>query len=196
MRTPLHVSGAWNLNTTLGRNGRDRKLADSLRRSLREVREEEESIDRWFPILSGIIWVVGVVVSVLDVMVLQHGRYSLTAVGIAGVAFLLAGLGVYAAARRTLGRFFSEAVRITLEHKLITSGPYHLVRHPIYLGEILYAVSIPMIANSLYGFVIMLLPIAMLFYRIRFEEKIMVSRFGQEYLEYARKTKKLIPYIY
>lgn len=170
-------------------------MADSLRRTLREVKEEE-SIDRWFPILSGIIWAVGVVASVLDVMILQHGRYSLTAVGTAGVAFLLAGLGLYAVARRTLGRFFSEAVRITPEHKLITSGPYHLIRHPVYLGGILYALSIPMIGNSLYGFVIMLVPILMLSYRIRFEEKILVSRFGQEYLEYARKTKKLIPYIY
>jgi hypothetical protein len=42
----------------------------------------------------------------------------------------------------------------------------------------------------------MLVPIPMLFYRIRFEEKILVSRFGQEYHEYARKTKKLIPYVY
>jgi protein-S-isoprenylcysteine O-methyltransferase Ste14 len=173
----------------------DRMLADLLRRTLREV-AEEESIDRWYPILSGLIWLVGVVVSVVDVIVLRHGRYVLTAVGIAGVAFLLAGLGLYAVARRTLGRFFSEAVRITPEHKLVTSGPYHLVRHPVYLGGILYGLSIPMIANSFYGFVIMLIPIAMLFYRIRFEEKILVSRFGQEYLEYARKTKKLIPYVY
>ena len=170
-------------------------MADSLRRTVREV-ADEESIDRWCPILSGLIWVVGVVVSVLDVMVLRHGRYGPTAVGIAGVAFLLAGSGLYAVARRTLGIFFSEAVRITSEHKLITSGPYQFVRHPIYLGEILYGLSIPMIANSLYGFVIMLVPIPMLFYRIRFEEKVLVSRFGQEYLEYARKTKKLIPYVY
>ena len=90
----------------------------------------------------------------------------------------------------------SEAVRTTPEHKLITSGPYHLVRHPIYLGGILYGLSIPMIANSPYGFVIMLVPIPMLFCRIRFEEKILVSRLGQEYLEYARKTKKLIAYVY
>ena len=170
-------------------------LADSMRRSLKEL-GEEESIDRWCPVLSGLIWVVGVVVSVLDVMVLRHGRYGLKAVGVAGVAFLLAGLGLYAAARRTLGRFFSEAVRVTPGQRLITSGPYHLVRHPIYLGGILYGLSIPMIANSLYGFVIMLVPIPMLFYRIRFEERILVSRFGQEYLEYAHKTKKLIPYVY
>jgi len=82
------------------------------------------------------------------------------------------------------------------EHKLITSGPYHLIRHPIYLGGILFGLSIPMISDSLYGFVIMLIPIPIVLHRIRIEEKVLVSRFGQEYLEYARKTKKLIPYIY
>ena len=195
MRALLHVSGAGTLIPRWAGTVGDRKLADSLRRTLREV-AEEESIDRWCPILSGLIWVVAIVVSVLDVMVLRHGRYGLTAVGIAGVVFLLAGLGLYALARRTLGRFFSEAVRITPEHKLITSGPYHVVRHPIYLGGILYGLSIPMILGSLYGSIIMLAPIPMLLHRIGIEEKMLSSRFGQEYLDYAGKTKKLIPYIY
>ena len=173
----------------------DRKLADSLRRTLREI-ADEKSADRWVPILSGIIWLADIVVCVLDIVILQHGRYSLTYVGIAGVALFLAGLGLYEVARRTLGKLFSEVVRILPEHKLITSGPYSLIRHPIYLGEILFAFSIPMIANSLYSFVIMLVTIPILLNRIRIEEKILVSRFGQEYLEYTHKTKKLIPYIY
>jgi len=53
-----------------------------------------------------------------------------------------------------------------------------------------------MILGSLYGFILMLVPIPMLLYRIRIEEKALVSRFGQEYLDYASKTKKLIPYVY
>jgi protein-S-isoprenylcysteine O-methyltransferase Ste14 len=174
----------------------DRKLADSLRRTVREV-AEEKSADRWFPILSGIIWLADIVVCVLDIVILQHGRYSLTYVGIAGVTLFIAGLGLIEVARRTLGKFFSEAVRILPEHKLITRGPYSLIRHPIYLGEILFVFSITMIANSLYGFVIMLVIIPpIILNRIRIEEKILVSRFGQEYLEYTHKTKKLIPYIY
>ena len=173
----------------------DRKLADSLRRAFREV-AEEKGADRWVPILSGLVWFAALIVSGLDIEILQHGKYSFAVVGITGVAFLLAGLGLYEVARRTLGELFSEAVRILPEHKLITSGPYHLIRHPVYLGAILFGLSIPMISNSLYGFVIMLIPIPILLRRIGIEEKVLVSKFGQEYLEYARKTKKLIPYIY
>lgn len=166
-----------------------------MKRNIREI-AEEKSVDRWVPILSGIIWLADIVVCVLDIVILQHGRYSLTYVGIAGVALFIAGIGLYEVARRTLGKFFSEAVRILPEHKLITRGPYSLIRHPIYLGEILFAFSIPMIANSLYGFVIMLVIIPILLYRISIEEKVLVSKFGQEYIEYAHKIKKIISYIY
>jgi len=171
------------------------KLVDSLRRSLKEI-AEEKSADRWLPVLSGILWLAAIAISVIDLVILQHSRYNLTAFGIAGAVFLLGGLGLYVIARRALGELFSEAVRITPEHKLITTGPYRLIRHPIYLGEIFFGLSLPMILGSLYGFILMLMPIPMLVYRIRIEEETLVSKFGQEYLDYASKTKKLIPYIY
>lgn len=132
----------------------------------------------------------------MDLMILRNGRYDLTAFEIAGTAFLLVGSGLYGVARRALGEFFSEAVRIRPEHKLVTVGPYRLIRHPIYLGEVFWGLSIPMILGSLYGSIIMLAPIPMLLYRIGIEEKALTSKFGQEYLDYASKTKKLIPYIY
>jgi protein-S-isoprenylcysteine O-methyltransferase Ste14 len=173
----------------------DRKLADSLKRNLREI-AEEKSVDRWVPILSGIIWLADIVVCVLYIVILQHMIYGLTYVAIAGVVLFIAGIGLYDVAHRTLGKFFSEAVRILPEHKLITRGPYSLIWHPIYLGEILFAFSIPMIANSLYGFVIMLVIVPIMLYRVSIEEKVLVSEFGQEYIEYTHKTKKFIPYIY
>ena len=169
-------------------------MADAIRRTLSEI--AEKSADKWLPVLSGLLWLVAILISVIDLVILQHGRYNLTGVGVAGAVFLLGGLGLYMIARRALGELFSEAVRIIPEHELVTSGPYRLIRHPIYLGEIFFGLSIPMILGSLYGFIIMLVPIPMLLYRIRIEEKTLVSRFGQEYLDYASKTKKLIPYIY
>jgi protein-S-isoprenylcysteine O-methyltransferase Ste14 len=169
-------------------------LTDALRRTLGEI--AEKSAGRWLPVLSGLLWVAAILVSVIDLVILQHGGYNLTAVGIAGAAFLVGGLGLYVIARRALGEFFSEDVRIIPEHKLVTGGPYRLIRHPIYLGEIFFGLSIPMILGSLYGFIIMLVPILLVIYRIGIEEKMLVSRFGQEYLDYASKTKKLIPYIY
>jgi len=151
-----------------------------------EKSQKEKSADRWLLVVGRLVVVAGLVISALDIAILRHGRFTLTAVGVLGVALFLAGLSLYGVARLTLGRFFSEAVRIMPEHKLITNGPYRIIRHPIYLGEILYGLSIPMILGSLYGFVIMLALIPMLLHRIGIEEKVLVSRFGQEYVEYAQ----------
>jgi len=142
------------------------------------------------------MWVAAIGISVADLVILRHGAYNFTAVEVAGIAFLVGGLGLYVICLRALGKFFSEDVRILPEHRLVTSGPYSLIRHPIYLGEIFFGFSIPMILGSLYGFIIMLVPTLMLFNRIEIEERALVSKFGQEYLDYASKTKKLIPYIY
>jgi len=171
----------------------DGKLADALQRTLSEIAERA---DKWLPVSSGLLWLGAILISLMDLVILQDGRYNLTAVGIAGIVFLLGGLGLYGIGRRALGELFSEDVRIIPEHRLITGGPYRLIRHPIYLGEIFFGLSIPMIIGSLYGCIIMLVPIPMLLYRIRIEEKVLVSKFGQEYLDYASRTKKLIPYIY
>lgn len=157
--------------------------------------KSQRKADR-FPVLGRLVVVTCLIISALDIAILRHGRFTLTAVGILGVALFLAGLSLYGVVRLTLGRIFSEAVRILPGHKLITNGPYRIIRHPIYLGEILYGLSIPMMLSSLYGFVIMLALIPMLLHRIGIEEKILVSRFGQEYVEYAHNTKKIIPHIY
>jgi protein-S-isoprenylcysteine O-methyltransferase Ste14 len=109
---------------------------------------------------------------------------------------LTAGLILYAACLKVLGEYFSEVTKIVPDHKLITNGPYGLIRHPIYLSEIIFSFSIPMILDSLYGLLLPLISIPLLLYRIRFEERALVSRFGKEYLEYSCRTKKLIPYIY
>jgi protein-S-isoprenylcysteine O-methyltransferase Ste14 len=156
---------------------------------------EEKTSDR-IPSLSRLLFFVGLVVSAYDNAVLRQGKLDLRGVGILGVALFIAGVCLYFVSRLTLGKFFSEAIRIKPEHKLITSGPYRFIRHPIYLGEILYFLSIPMIFGSIYGFIVMLVLVPMLMHRIGVEERALISKFGQEYMKYSQKTKKLVPYIY
>lgn len=148
-----------------------------------------------FPIQGRLLFLAGLFISALD-SAIHHERFALNATRIIGFALFVVGLSIYGIARFTLGRNFSEALRIKPDHKLIVHGPYRFIRHPVYLGEILYFLSIPIIFESLYGFVIMLILIPMLLYRIKIEEKLLISTFGQKYLEYVRTTKKLIPYIY
>jgi protein-S-isoprenylcysteine O-methyltransferase Ste14 len=156
---------------------------------------EEKTSDR-IPDLARLIFFVGLIVSAYDYAVIRQGKLNLQGLGIFGIALLIVGICLYFISRLTLGRFFSEAIKIKPEHRLITGGPYRFIRHPIYLGEILYFLSIPVIFGSLYGFIVMLVLVPMLIHRIGVEERVLVTKFGQEYIDYTQKTKKLIPCFY
>jgi len=155
---------------------------------------EEKTFDR-IPSLARLLFFVGLIVSAYDSAVLRQGKLDLRGVGVLRVALFVAGVCLYFPSRITSARFFSEAIRIKPEHKLITGGPYRFIRHPIYLGEILYFLSIPMIFGSVYGVIVMLVLVPMLIHRIGVEERALFSKFGIDSIEYAQRTKKLIPCI-
>jgi protein-S-isoprenylcysteine O-methyltransferase len=159
---------------------------------------DELQTDRWLlPVLGRLVIVASLVVSIVEVRLLGDTRFTLPAeVEPFGVVLLFVGIGLDIAGRLSLRKFYSETVRIRPDHKLITHGVYRFIRHPIYLGVLLYAFSLPLILQNLLGFLITMALTPMLIIRIRLEEKVLADRFGQEYAEYARKTKRLIPYVY
>ena len=96
-----------------------------------------------------------------------------------------------------LGKYFTVDVTIRNDHKLITDGFYTYIRHPSYTFSLLTFVALAIVLNNYISAIILLLPVfIMFFYRISIEEKTLTEQFGQEYLDYRKKTKKLIPFIY
>ena len=93
-----------------------------------------------------------------------------------------------------LGRFFSRSVQIEAEHRVITSGPYHWIRHPSYTGMILIYTGMIMALGTWLGtFLTFTLVTGGLLYRIRVEELALISALGDEYREYMRQTWRLFP---
>jgi protein-S-isoprenylcysteine O-methyltransferase Ste14 len=97
---------------------------------------------------------------------------------------------------RTLGRQWSYTARLVQDHRLVTEGPYGLVRHPIYtamLGKFLAT-------NFAFGHWIGL-PVAGTIFvlgtliRIRSEERLLRDAFGPEYESYARRVRTFIPFV-
>jgi protein-S-isoprenylcysteine O-methyltransferase Ste14 len=114
-----------------------------------------------------------------------------------GLGLFLAGFSLRRVAKRTLGKSYSYVLETLQKDKaLVTHGIYKIIRHPIYLGSILYTLGTPLFFSSVYGFVMILGFIPCILYRIGIEEKILVQEFGNRYLEYQKYTKKLIPYVY
>ena len=118
-------------------------------------------------------------------------------VSLAGIALLVVGGAVTVAGRAQLARFGSGILRIEEGHRLVTSGVYGVVRHPIYSGGLIAVVGIYTAFRSL---VVLVAVTAVYFvvirHRLLFEEEMLVEEFGDEYRDYMKKTKRLIPLIY
>jgi protein-S-isoprenylcysteine O-methyltransferase Ste14 len=112
-----------------------------------------------------------------------------------GVVLCVAGLAFCIWARFTLGRNWSGVVTLKGGHELITSGPYALVRHPIYTGLLTMFVATVIVLGHVAGIIAMPFVFVSLWIKLRHEEKLMLQQFPNEYLAYQQRVKRIIPFI-
>ena len=113
-----------------------------------------------------------------------------------GVGTALLGFGLLQWAQNTLGKNWSDTPRMMKEQSLITSGPYHFIRHPIYSAFLLILGSTFFIsANWLIGLTWIGMTALEIASRIGFEESLMLEYFGDPYREYMKRTGRLLPRI-
>jgi protein-S-isoprenylcysteine O-methyltransferase Ste14 len=117
---------------------------------------------------------------------------AVTTIGLAvqGLSFLLA---VWA--RRHLGRNWSGAITVARDHQLVRSGPYRLVRHPIYTAMFGMFVGSGIVSGELHALLALGVIVAAFWRKIRLEERTLREVFGQAYQEYSRGTRALIPFL-
>ena len=161
-----------------------------------ETRFQTSEADRVFVIAATLVFCLSLLVTFWDFWQIQMLIFRLTSISIAGFILFFLGVALRAMGKITLGRYYAYGLRMLPNHKLVTHGIYRHIRHPISLAAIVYSAGIPLILSSLIGFIIMLFLIPLILYRLRIEESMLIERFGDEYREYMRKTKKLIPFIY
>jgi protein-S-isoprenylcysteine O-methyltransferase Ste14 len=114
-----------------------------------------------------------------------------------GLAMMVMGMGFRLWAVATLRSFFSYTVQIKTGHRVIQSGPYRFVRHPAYAGTLLTLVGVGFALQSWGAVLLIAFVFTLVFgYRIRVEEQALAGSLGEEYLSYARKVKRLIPFIF
>jgi protein-S-isoprenylcysteine O-methyltransferase Ste14 len=113
----------------------------------------------------------------------------------AGFAITLAGLLFSVWARVHLGRNWSRSVTIKQDHELIVTGPYGLVRHPIYSGLFLAFLGTVLVIAELravLGFALIVIPLCI---KLRLEEKWMHAQFGTAYQAYSQRVAALVPFV-
>ncbi|MGA7106778.1 MAG: isoprenylcysteine carboxylmethyltransferase family protein [Terracidiphilus sp.] len=112
-----------------------------------------------------------------------------------GAAVLIVGLLFAVWAREHLGRNWSRSVTIKQDHELITTGPYAVVRHPIYTGILTGFLGTAIALSQVRGFIAFALIFLVFWIKLRMEEQWMHSQFGETYTTYVQRTAALVPYI-
>jgi protein-S-isoprenylcysteine O-methyltransferase Ste14 len=113
-----------------------------------------------------------------------------------GASVMLAGLFFAVWAREHLGSNWSSSVTIKQGHELITTGPYAVVRHPIYTGILAGLLGTAIALSEVRGFIAFALILLMYWLKLRIEEQWMRSQFGEVYATYAHQTAALVPYLF
>lgn len=95
-----------------------------------------------------------------------------------------------------LGHRFSGLVAIQPGHTLVTGGVYGMIRHPSYLGLLMNSLGWGLAFRSWVGVILTVATLVPLLARIRSEEQLLRSQFGEEYDAYRARTSRLIPGLY
>lgn len=100
------------------------------------------------------------------------------------------------AAVQTLGKQWSLAARVLEGHKLITTGPYNVVRNPIYTGMFGMLLATGLAISHWIGLLMAIVVFAVgTAIRVRSEEKLLSEAFGEEFEAYARKVPAVVPFL-
>ncbi len=110
---------------------------------------------------------------------------------------LLCGSGVLSwFARRHLGRFHRDSLTVHADHELIDTGPYRLIRHPLYSATIAAFTGIGAVLGNWASLGLALLPTWALAHRIKVEEDMLLDALGADYAGYRNRTKRLVPWVW
>ena len=126
-------------------------------------------------------------------------RYSWTNISntiviISSILFLISYI-IYGEVLRE-NAYLYRTIKVDKKQKLVDTGLYGIVRHPMYFATIILFLTIPLILNSIISFIIFLVYPILIIIRINNEEKVLLKEL-KGYTEYKKKVKyKLIPFIW
>jgi protein-S-isoprenylcysteine O-methyltransferase Ste14 len=129
--------------------------------------------------------------------ILPLGKLFEIAAAIVTMVLALGSVWFISAAVRALGKQWSLAARLLEGHNLITTGPYNVVRNPIYTGMFGMLLATGLAISHWIGLLIAVIVFAIgTLVRVRSEEKLLREAFGEEFAAYARKVPAVVPLLF
>jgi len=146
------------------------------------------------PLYLSTITLVILIISLFQVGTLEYNPENQT-IRILGLIFYLVFSWVQIWTIKTLGENYSQDIAIKKDHKLITNGPFKIVRHPQYLSQILMDIGGAVATLSYILAPIALIQIPFLFMRAVLEDKLLEKHFGENFIVFKKKTGQIFPFI-
>jgi protein-S-isoprenylcysteine O-methyltransferase Ste14 len=179
--------------------GRKTKTHNSLVGVAEKLKTAEQEMGKGMMVLSAIVTVIGGPGLILYLLSPPWWVWTRLPLGELvkwlGIIIAIPPLFYLVWVHRHLETQWSIALELQEDHKLITSGPYSRVRHPMYLGIFVYTTGLILIASDLLVFVFFAFSIWVNYRRIPSEEEMMIEQFGDEYRGYMKQTGRLFPRI-
>jgi protein-S-isoprenylcysteine O-methyltransferase Ste14 len=170
-----------------------RKYFTGKQRKRKLAKDKKTGLEIFYLVING----VGMIIPLVYVFTskLDFANYYLPeGIGWLGAILFLDAIWLLYLSHRDLGRHWTATVGIREEHKLITTGIYKYIRHPMYAAHIVWAIAqILMLHNWIAGYSFFVTMLPFYFYRSRKEEEMLMEEFGEEYKEYKKRAGSLIP---
>lgn len=178
-------------------------IIDTLFRPFSESIQEDATIN---PLYTLIILVVFLLNPVIVALAFHESRHLIATyfplwrnllVSILGILMLLIGGLITITGRYQLKQFGEGVLKIEDNHQLITTGIFKYIRHPIYAGGVIGIFGFYCAFQSLIVlFAVFIIYFIVFRHRLLFEEELLIQEFGDQYKEYMKQTKRLIPFLY
>jgi protein-S-isoprenylcysteine O-methyltransferase Ste14 len=161
------------------------------------VGKDSKSWDKLILVLSGVIYLISVVIAGLDSGRFQWSPHFHWSIYIFGIILTIFGQVIFLSARKE-NKYFSTVVRIQTDrgHIVCDTGIYKFVRHPGYFGMTLSLAALPLLTGSIWSTIPIIVAIILMFIRTYLEDE-MLKKELSGYSDYVQKTRqRLIPKIW
>lgn len=189
---PINIIVLLNVIATFGANVTGAKRG--LKSTVAEIKEKPKTFLQKFPPVVSTLSLIALIIAAFQIGTLEYvEEYNI--IRYIGLVLYLIFSWFQVWSFKTLGDNYSQDIIIKKKHELITKGPFKVLRHPQYFCQILVDIGGAMATLSyvLSGFVLIEIPIYIM--RALVEDKLLAKHFGDQFLQYKKKSGFFFPFI-
>lgn len=189
---PINIIIGLNIIATFGAN------FDGAKRGIKDkvgvFKDKPKTYLQTLPLVLSTITLVFLIISVFQIGTFEY-RIDNQTLRIIGLCFYIIFSWVQIWAFKVLGDNYSQDIAIKKDHKLVTSGPFKIVRHPQYLSQMLMDLGGAVATLSFILAPLALIQIPFLLMRASFEDELLEKHFGENFRSYKKKSGMIFPFI-